>query len=51
MPGVFNVVGDGVIPWTEVVALCGKRTIPLPPFGTALSDRARSPASAWTIPA
>jgi UDP-glucose 4-epimerase len=36
VPGVFNVAGDGVIPWSEVVALCGKRTIPLPPFGMGL---------------
>jgi UDP-glucose 4-epimerase len=33
LPGIYNVVADGVLPWTEVAAICGKRTIPLPPFG------------------
>ncbi|MGI8664169.1 MAG: NAD-dependent epimerase/dehydratase family protein [Acidimicrobiales bacterium] len=36
VPGLFNVVGDGVLPWTEVAALCGKRTVPLPSFGMGL---------------
>lgn len=34
LPGVFNVAGDGLLPWSEVAALCGKRTIAFPPFGT-----------------
>lgn len=29
--GVFNVAGDGLIPWSEVVAICGKRRFPLVP--------------------
>jgi UDP-glucose 4-epimerase len=37
VPGVFNVVGDGVLPWTEVAALCGKRTVPMPPYGLGLA--------------
>ncbi|HLU41959.1 MAG TPA: NAD-dependent epimerase/dehydratase family protein [Microthrixaceae bacterium] len=36
LPGVFNVAGDGMVPWSEVAALCGKRTIALPPVGTGL---------------
>jgi UDP-glucose 4-epimerase len=36
LPGVFNVAGDGLLPWSEVAALCGKRTVALPPFGTSL---------------
>ncbi|MCB1269284.1 MAG: NAD-dependent epimerase/dehydratase family protein [Microthrixaceae bacterium] len=36
LPGVYNVAGDGLLPWSEVAALCGKRTIPLPPFGAGL---------------
>jgi UDP-glucose 4-epimerase len=35
--GVYNVAGDGVIPWSEVASLCGKRTAPLPPYGTGLA--------------
>jgi UDP-glucose 4-epimerase len=33
LPGIFNVAGDGLLPWSEVAAICGKRTVPLPPFG------------------
>jgi UDP-glucose 4-epimerase len=35
--GVFNVAGDGVLPWSEVAAICGKRTVPLPPYGTEIA--------------
>lgn len=31
--GIYNVAGDGQLPWSEVAAICGKRTFPLPPFG------------------
>lgn len=41
--GVFNVAGDGVLPWSEVAAICGKRTIPLPPYGTGLAGMALRP--------
>jgi UDP-glucose 4-epimerase len=30
--GIYNVAGDGMLPWSEVVAMAGKRRIPLPPF-------------------
>ena len=33
LPGIYNVAGDGLLPWSEVAAICGKRTFPLPPFG------------------
>jgi UDP-glucose 4-epimerase len=33
LPGIYNVAGDGLLPWSEVAAICGKRTVPLPPFG------------------
>lgn len=36
LPGVFNVAGDGLLPWSEVAALCGKRTVALPPLATGL---------------
>jgi len=35
VPGVFNVAGDGVLPWSEVCAVVGKRRLPLPPLLTA----------------
>ncbi len=36
LAGVFNVAGDGLLPWSEVAAICGKRTVPLPPVGQGL---------------
>ena len=35
VPGIYNVAGDGLLPWTEVAKICGKRTVPLPPYGTS----------------
>ena len=29
--------GDGLLPWSEVAAICAKRTVPLMPFGTSLA--------------
>src|SRR5205085_3770080 len=34
IPGIYNVAGDGKIPWSEVAAICGKRRVPITPFGT-----------------
>ena len=36
IPGIFNVAGDGKIPWSEVASICGKRRLPMTPFGTGL---------------
>ena len=33
-PGIFNVAGDGSLPWSEVCAIVGRRRIPLPPILT-----------------
>ena len=33
LDGTFNVAGDGLLPWSEVVAMRGKRLGPLPPIG------------------
>ncbi len=37
VPGIYNVAGDGLLPWSEVAAICGKRTFPLPPIGMGLA--------------
>lgn len=37
IPGIFNVTADGLLPWSEIAALCGKRTIPMPPVATGLA--------------
>ncbi|MCC6225401.1 MAG: NAD-dependent epimerase/dehydratase family protein [Microthrixaceae bacterium] len=34
LAGVYNVAGDGLLPWTEVASICGKRTIPMSPIAT-----------------
>jgi UDP-glucose 4-epimerase len=37
IPGVFNVAGDGKLPWSEVAAMCDKRLAPLPPVLTNIA--------------
>lgn len=37
VPGVFNVAGDGTLPWSEVCAIVGKRRVPLPPVMSGLA--------------
>jgi UDP-glucose 4-epimerase len=34
--GIYNVAGDGLLPWSEVAAICAKRLAPLPPVGRRL---------------
>lgn len=34
VPGIFNVAGDGSLPWSEVCAIVGRRRVPLPPILT-----------------
>jgi UDP-glucose 4-epimerase len=34
VPGVFNVAGDGSLPWSEVCAIVGRRRVALPPLLT-----------------
>src|SRR5207244_4961216 len=38
--GVFNVAGDGKLPWSEIVRICGKRMAPMPPIGVGAAARA-----------
>jgi UDP-glucose 4-epimerase len=37
VPGVFNVAGDGKMPWSEVASVCGRRLAPMPPVLTNLA--------------
>jgi UDP-glucose 4-epimerase len=39
IPGIYNVAGDGRLPWSEVAAICGARRAPLPPVGTRAAAR------------
>jgi UDP-glucose 4-epimerase len=36
VPGVYNVAGEGLLPWSEVASICGKTLFPLPPYSTPL---------------
>ncbi|HZT65384.1 MAG TPA: NAD-dependent epimerase/dehydratase family protein [Acidimicrobiales bacterium] len=40
LPGVYNVAGDGRIPWSEVASICGARLVALPPVLTGWSAAA-----------
>ena len=32
IPGLYNVAGDGRLPWSEVAAICGTRLVPISPY-------------------
>jgi UDP-glucose 4-epimerase len=34
VPGIYNIAGDGTMPWSEVCAVVGKRRVALPPLLT-----------------
>jgi len=42
LAGIYNVAGDGRLPWSEVAAICGKRLVPMPPI---LTEWAAAPLS------
>ena len=50
VPGVFNVAGDGNLPWSEVCAIVGRRRVPLPPVLTALAAEPMRIAGVWDLP-
>ena len=35
--GIYNVAGDGRVPWSEAATICGKRLVPLPPVLTGVA--------------
>lgn len=37
VPGIYNAAGDGLLPWSEMMAIAGKRGIPMPPFGIGMA--------------
>lgn len=39
LAGTYNVAGDGLLPWSEVVGICGKRRSYLPPVGSGMLSR------------
>ena len=34
VPGIFNVAGDGTLPWSDVCRIVGRRRVPITPVGT-----------------
>ena len=36
VPGIYNVSGDGIVPWSEVLGHLRKPALPIPPYGTSL---------------
>ncbi|HEX3462358.1 MAG TPA: NAD-dependent epimerase/dehydratase family protein [Acidimicrobiales bacterium] len=36
LAGIYNVAGDGRLPWSEVAGMVGKRVLPLAPFSTGM---------------
>jgi UDP-glucose 4-epimerase len=50
IPGIYNVAGDGRLPWSEVAAICGKRLWPLPPVFTGLAGGALSRVGITELP-
>ena len=32
IPGLYNVAGEGRLPWSEIASICGTRLVPLSPF-------------------
>ncbi len=49
-PGVFNVAGDGNLPWSDVCAIVGKRRIALPPIFTAFANEVPRALRMWDLP-
>jgi UDP-glucose 4-epimerase len=43
LPGIFNVAGDGLLPWSEVARICGKRTVAMPFVGAGLASAGLRP--------
>ncbi|HEV7888457.1 MAG TPA: NAD-dependent epimerase/dehydratase family protein [Acidimicrobiales bacterium] len=50
LPGIYNVAGDGRLPWSEVVGICGKRTFPLPPLLTGMATGPLGRAKVLDLP-
>jgi UDP-glucose 4-epimerase len=50
IPGVYNVAGDGNLPWSEVCAIVGKRRVALPFVGTGLASEPARLLRLWDLP-
>lgn len=50
VPGVYNVAGDGNLPWSEVCTIVGKRRLPVSPFFTSLALEPLRLLRVWDLP-
>jgi UDP-glucose 4-epimerase len=50
VPGVYNVAGDGNLPWSEVCAIVNKRRVALPFFLTGLAAEPMRLLRVWDLP-
>jgi UDP-glucose 4-epimerase len=50
VPGVYNVAGDGNLPWSEVCAIVNKRRIALPFVMTGLAAEPMRMLGVWDLP-
>jgi UDP-glucose 4-epimerase len=50
VPGIYNVAGDGNLPWSEVCSIVGKRRVALPPVLTNLAAEPLRLVGLWDLP-
>ncbi len=50
VPGIFNVAGEGKLPWSEVASFGSAHMLPLPPYGTRLFAAPLERAGAFRFP-
>ena len=50
VPGVYNVAGDGNMPWSEVCAMVGKPRVPLSPWLTNIAAEPLRFLRLWDLP-
>ena len=50
VPGVYNVAGDGNMPWSEVCTLVGKPRVPLSPWLTNIAAEPLRLLRLWDLP-
>jgi UDP-glucose 4-epimerase len=48
--GIFNVAGDGLLPWSEVAAICGKRYVWVPQLGLGVMGPVLSRLGVMDLP-
>jgi UDP-glucose 4-epimerase len=50
IPGIYNVAGDGNLPWSEVCTIVGRRRVPLPFLFTGLAAEPMRMLRIWDMP-